>query len=77
MATNLPNATRELLREQARAYICGEVGHSLGFVLPLQIRHETREVLCKCRTCEETTWFLLPEDGFKRFLQDAEAGKIT
>jgi len=66
----------DLLNEQARAYICGKLGCSRHFVLPLQIRQETRQVLTECATCQEKSWIELPPEGFRRFLQDAADGKI-
>ena len=67
---------QELLRQQARAYICGKVGHSKKFVLPLQTRDATREVLCGCPTCKETWWLQFPEEGYKRLLEDNAHGKL-
>lgn len=68
--------SRELLREQARAYICGERGHSWKFVLPVQKRDETHEVLAGCSVCSEVSWIQLPPEGYQEFLKDLAAGKI-
>ena len=67
---------QQLLDEQARAYICDELGHTLHFVLPLQVRHETRQVLAICATCHEKSWAVLSQEGFTRFLKDASEEKI-
>lgn len=66
----------ELLLEQPSAYIGGKVSHDLKIVSPVQIRMETKEVLCLCATCQEKTWIQLPEDGFQRLLKDIAMGKI-
>lgn len=67
---------QELLREQARECICGKLGHSWKFVLPLQARDATREVLCGCSTCQEQEWQQLPEKGYQQLLKDNAKGKI-
>ena len=70
------DAFQQLMNEQAAEFICGPLGHGLHFVLPLQIRHATREVFCVCTTCSTKSWVQLPPEGFKEFLEDAAAGKI-
>lgn len=66
----------QLLKEQARAYICGKVGHSWKFKLPIEKKDESREVLSICSSCEEEKWIQLPEKGYQRFLKDLSVGKI-
>ena len=68
------NHLQVLLTEQARAYICGNLGHDLRIVFPLQSRDETREILCRCATCGENVWKELPLDGYERLLKDVAAG---
>lgn len=68
--------SRQLLKEQARAYICGKLGHCLRFVLPVKKRDESREVYAACVICEEYGWVQLPEDGYQKFLVDLTNGKI-
>lgn len=67
---------RQLLNEQARAYICGRLGHSWRCVLPIQKRDETREVFCMCVTCCRESWIQLPPEGYERFLKDFADGKM-
>ncbi len=67
---------QELVRQQSRAYVCPKVGHNFHFILPLQTKDESREVLCVCVGCEEKHWKVFPEDGYKRLLADNAAGKI-
>ena len=66
----------QLLKEQARAYICGKLDHSWKFALPVQKKDEIREVLCICSSCEKERWIQLPPKGYQKFLKDLEAGKI-
>ena len=70
------DSQQRLLNGQARAYICGELGHSRGFILPVQKRDESREVLAMCRTCREEAWIQLPPEGYEQFLKDLADGKI-
>ncbi len=70
------SGSAELLREQARAYICGKLDHAFAFVLPLQTQDETREAFCECVTCHEQMWIQFPPDGYERLLKDAADGKI-
>lgn len=71
------DGSQQLLNEQARACICGKLGHSRRFVLPVQKRDGTRQVLTMCKTCGEETWIQLPSDGYERFLEDLTNGKIV
>ncbi len=66
----------QLLKEQARAYICGKLDHSWKFALPVQKRDESQEVLAICSTCEDERWVRLPPEGYQEFLKDLAAGKI-
>ncbi len=70
------NPSQRLLTEQARGYICGKLGCDWRFALPLQVRKETREVLCECATCHEQVWKQFPPDAYARFIEDAAAGKV-
>lgn len=72
----MANGLHELVNEQVRAWVCGEFGCDQRFVLPLQIRKETQEVLSQCALCHSQSWVQLPPEGFKRFLVDVAAGKI-
>lgn len=67
---------QQLLREQARAYICGELGHARRFALPIQKRDERREVLTICATCREEAWVQLPQNGWAQFSNDLAEGRI-
>ena len=67
---------QQFLHGQARAWICGELGHTWRFVLPLQTRDGTREAFCECATCHEQSWIQFPPDGYGRLLKDAADGKI-
>ena len=66
----------QLLKEQAREFICGKLGHTWKFVLPLQTRPETREVLCGCPTCEEKEWKQVPEQAYQQIMKDYAEGKL-
>lgn len=66
----------QLLREQARAYICGELGHDRRFVVPVQKRDAQQAVLTICVTCREEAWVHLPSSGWSEFLKDLAGGKI-
>jgi hypothetical protein len=65
-----------LQNQQSFAYICGPLGHSWAAILPIQIRHETREVLVSCRTCHTASWERLSDEGYPRLLNDMAAGKF-
>ncbi len=67
---------QQLMDQQAHAYICSELGHSRGFVLPVQKQDETRKVLTMCRICHGEAWIQLPPEGYERFLKDLADGKI-
>ena len=67
---------QKLLDEQARAYICGKLGHSRRFILPVQKRDESREIFSICKECNEEAWIELPQKGYEKFLKDLADGKI-
>lgn len=65
-----------LVKEQAREFICGKLGHAWKIALPVQIRDETKEVLVGCPTCEEKKWHKLPDGGYEQLKKDIADGKI-
>ena len=71
------NQLHQLLKEQARAYICGKLDHSWKFILPVEKRDERRQVHVRCSACELEAWMELPEEGYRRFLKDMKDGKIN
>ncbi len=69
-------ASSELLRQQAREFICGKLDHDWRSKLPIQTRDETRQVLCVCAMCEEESWEKFPEEAYRRILADVASGEI-
>ncbi|OGE80676.1 MAG: hypothetical protein A2660_01455 [Candidatus Doudnabacteria bacterium RIFCSPHIGHO2_01_FULL_45_18] len=76
METSTEHPVREFLNQQSYAYICVPLGHSAGFVLPLQIREAEKQTLVACRHCGREWWQTIPDDIWPRFMADVAAGKI-
>lgn len=70
------NDFQTFLNGQARACICGSLGHRWKAIIPLQINHETRSLYCQCATCTERGWLECKPGGYERLLQDVAAGKF-
>ncbi len=67
---------RELLNQQAEAYICGKLGHSWNALWPIRTRDETTEVLCICATCRRESWVEFPPESYQRFMKDLYDGNL-
>lgn len=68
---------QELRNQQHYEFICGRLGHSWAFILPLRTRSETREVRSICKCCRTEGWSsALSAEAYARLLKDEADGKL-
>lgn len=67
---------RELL-EETGGDVCAKRGHRMEYVLPLQTREDTQEILFTCGTCYFQEWKKLTQAVYEQTCRDFKAGRLS